>query len=433
MRSILFVTRHTPLPWEDGAGAYLHDLARYLANRGFRVDVLWLQPHQHLRWKKVWRLPSAWDAAVRLHLPGAIRLGRRFVFPAVVWEPLQANTQGRIRRGLSAIGIDLPRRRRGANPLAGTAVKKAGWMSPPSAAERILAQEFVEQIRPDAVIASYAWMCPLFDLPALRGIQRVCLAHDVGWKRAALSAPASGSVAPEMTREDEAGWLQRAEIVISISESDAGEIGALAPDSRVIVAPKALEPRARFADANSQRIVFVGSDNAFNAEGLEWFLRGAWPQIRRDVPGATLDVCGTINRSVKLRPDGVEFHGTVSRLDFYYEQAALAIVPLLRATGLNIKLVEAAAFGRAIVATPNTLVGAPFLRDALVEAGTADEFASAVKHLLLDSDARVAAASRVFAAVHARLEPPVCYGPLASLLGERPEAEVAPAETASLA
>ena len=31
MKKLLIVTRHTPLPWEDGAGAYLHDVARFLA------------------------------------------------------------------------------------------------------------------------------------------------------------------------------------------------------------------------------------------------------------------------------------------------------------------------------------------------------------------------------------------------------------------
>jgi len=433
MRSILFITRHTPLPWEDGAGAYLHDLARYLAGQGFRVDVLWLAPHEHLQWQKVWRLPRAWASSLRLQLPGAIRLGRRFVFPAVVWQPFQARTKGHIRRALSAIGFNLPRRDAGALPRSAPSEKR-GWMAPPSAAELNVVQKFVAQLRPDVVIASYAWMCPVFDLPALGGVLRACLTHDVMWKRAALSVTENaGTTGPEITRLDEEAWLRRASLIIAISESDAGEMRLLAPAARVMVAPKALDPCRPFPDSRNERILFVGSANAFNAEGLEWFLREVWPRIRREAPGATLDVCGTIDRAVALRPEGVVFHGTVSRLDSYYEQAALAIVPLLRATGLNIKLVEAAAFGRAIVATPNTLIGAPFLRDAVVAAESADDFASAVQRFLIDPAARTAAAARTLAAVQARLAPATCYGPLASLLSEPNEPNVPAVRRAGVA
>jgi succinoglycan biosynthesis protein ExoO len=418
---LLIVTRHTPLPWEDGAGAYLHDMARYLAGHGFAVDVLWLEPHDHLRWGRIWRLPGSFDPAVRLHLPEGIRLGRRFVFPGIVWLPFKANLFDRIRRVLKKIGIDPPRRGRATTPAAGgdAGCARRAWMSPPSKAQMDFVQRFSEKHRPDVVIANYAWMCPILDLPGLRSARHACLAHDVAWKRAVLSAPPKEvGAAPEISRQDEAQWLRRAGVIIAISESDAGEMRALAPAATVVIAPKALEARTPFAESGSQGILFVGSDNAFNAEGLEWFLRQVWPEVRRESPGATLDVCGSIDRAVTLRPDGVAFHGMVPSLDAFYRRAAVAIVPLLRATGMNIKLVDAAAFGRAIVATPNTLAGAPFLREAAVVAATPGEFAAAVRRLLADPGARAAAAGRVLAAVRAHLAPGACYGPLAALLGE---------------
>ena len=418
MRSVLIVTRHTPLPWEDGAGAYLHDLARYLAHHGFRVDVLWLAPHDHLRWGKIWRLPPLFDRAVRLHLPEGIRVGRRFLFPKIVWLPFKANLLDRARRGLKVVGVN-PRRRT-ARPVSGAAPARRPWASPPTAAELNIVQQFSRTLRPRAVIASYAWMCPIFDLPALHGARRVCLAHDVGWKRAALSASSSAVVgAPDFTRDDEAAWLRRAEVILAISESDAGELRPLAPAAAVLVAPKALEACIPFAESDSQRLLFVGSGNAFNVEGLEWFILHVWPLVRREVPGATLDVCGSVDRNVTLRAEGVTFHGIVADLRSFYQHAAVVVVPLLRATGLNIKLIDAAAFGRVIVATPTTLVGAPFLRGAAVTAEAAGEFSSAVTRLLRDPGARAAAARRVLAAVGTHLAPDACYGPLADLLHAR--------------
>jgi len=425
MQKLLIVTRHTPLPWEDGAGAYLHDVARFLACAGFRVEMLWLAPHEHLLWQKWWRLPDAFDSSVRLRLPGAIRCGRHYFFPGMVWFPFKARALHRVRRLLEATGLRRPRR--GPPPVTAAGRDRHPWASPPSPGELASVEHFARGFRPAAILASYSWMCPVFQLPSLKGARRACLAHDVGWKRALLSAGRNGdSGAPEISREDETGWLRPAGTIVAISESDAEEFRTLAPEATVLVAPKALEARIPVAESSSRGLLFVGSDNAFNTEGLEWFLHEVWPQVRRDVPDATLDVCGSVNRSVVLRPEGVAFHGMVPGLETYYARAAIAIVPLLRSTGLNIKLVEAAAFGRVIVASPNILVGAPFLRDAAVIAGSAAEFASAVRRLLLDPAARAAAADRALAAVQARLAPGVCYGPLAArLLGERRQTHAA--------
>src|SRR5687768_8222313 len=109
MGSILIVTRHTPLPWDDGAGAYLHDIARFLGHAGFRVDVLWLSPHDRLRSGKIWCLPAAFDPIVRLHLPGAIRCGRHYCFTDTVWDTVRARAIHQLRKLLAFIGLNLRR------------------------------------------------------------------------------------------------------------------------------------------------------------------------------------------------------------------------------------------------------------------------------------------------------------------------------------
>jgi glycosyltransferase involved in cell wall biosynthesis len=418
MQSILIITRHTPLPWEDGAGAYLHDQARFLARRGFRVDVLWLKPHDHLRWKIIWRLPRMFSPSVHLHLPGGLCSGRSYFFPGIVWLPFKARTLNRIRRVLRAVGIN-PRRRR-CEPAAAAADQPA-WNAPPTPEELAMVRRFVARHRPAVAIASYAWMCPLFDLPELRGARFCCLTHDVCWQRSLLTAQqhAGGSGEPQISRADESRWLRRAGLIIAISETDALELRAMAPAAVVVVAPKAMEARTPVPETDSQRLLFVGSDNAFNIEGLEWFLRQVWPRVRRRQPDATLDVCGSIDRSVKLRPAGVLFHGMVDSLDACYRQAAIVVVPLQRATGMNIKLVEAAAFGRVMITTATTLAGAPLLRDAVLVADSPRAFADTVLRLLGDPAARAAMAARALTAVQAQLQPDACYGPLAARLAER--------------
>jgi succinoglycan biosynthesis protein ExoO len=162
--------------------------------------------------------------------------------------------------------------------------------------------------------------------------------------------------------------------------------------------------------------LFVGSGNSFNAEGLGWFLREVWPLLARMLPGTRLDVCGSIDQAMPQRPEGVNFHGNVPDLAPFYREAGVVIVPLLRASGLNIKLVDAAAAGRAIVATSITLVGAPFLRGAVHTADTAANFAAAIHLLLTDTVANRASVTLALAAVRTHLSPVVCYGSLGQRL-----------------
>ena len=415
MTSILIITRHTPLPWEDGAGAYLHDLAAFLARDGFRVEVLWLAPPDHLRWQKSWRLPAAFAASVRLHLPGAIRCGRRYFFPGTIWYPWKARVLHRLRQLLTAVGLSLPRKPTPAAPSA-----PAPWMSPPSPAESAVVAQQVRQLHPDVIIASYAWLCPLFRLPALQSALGVCLTHDVAWHRARLlSVQESPAGVATVTRETEAAWLESASILVAISAADAAELRTLAPAAEVLVAPKACNPPMDLpsdTESASRRVLFVGSGNLFNAGGLDWFLRKVWPDIRATVPGVRLDVCGSIARAVALRPAEVVFHGNVPDLTPFYHAATVVIVPLLHASGLNIKLVEAAAAGRAIVASNVALAGAPFLRDAVHGTDSAAGFATAVRLLLTDGVANTIAAQAALDAVRVHLSPAACYGPLAARL-----------------
>jgi succinoglycan biosynthesis protein ExoO len=412
MSSVLFVTRHTPLPWDDGAGAYLHDVARFLAASGFRVEVLWLAPPDHLRWQKCWRLPAAFAGSVRLLLPGALRCGRRYIFPAMIWYPFKARALHRARQLLTALGFPAPRRPAvtAASPI------ERPWMSPPTEAELALVEKHVRARRPDIVIASYAWLCPILQLPALHSAQHVCLTSDVAWHRARLvAAEAGANVSPTISREDEAGWLRSAQMIIAISAADATELRALAPTATVVVCPKACARSVESPPETvlaSPRLLFVGSGNLFNTAGLTWFLLEVWPAISAAVPGVRLDVCGSIDRAVTLRPAGVFFHGSVPDLAPFYREAGVVIVPLLHASGLNIKLVEAAAAGRAIVASTVTLAGAPFLREAVHRADNAAGFAAALALLLTDPVANRMAAAAALAAVRQHLAPAACYGPL---------------------
>lgn len=419
-RRLLVITRHTPLPWEDGSGAYLFDLLSYLSAHGFRVTIAWTQPHDHLRWRGWWKPPSSFTRVVRLRAPGAWPVAGGLFFPAVYWQPFIARSKHLVKTALIRLGLfdraRLPARRLPEAPhSAGSAPR--GWMDGPDSSELAFVAHALRATRPDVVLANYAWMLPA--IPRSFAGLRACVHSDVAWQRAAHAAPPG--TAPELTAEAEAGLLSAADVIAAISAVDATELTRLAPRARVALAPKsaantALPP----ASADSTRVLFVGSDNAFNVEGLAWFLSEVWPEVMRRVPAARLEVCGSIARACPQPvPATATLHGVVADLTPFYRDAAVVVVPLLRATGLNIKLVEAAGLGRAIVATGATLHGAPFLRDAVAVADTAPAFADSVVRLLQKPAARDALSTQARAAVARALSPDACYAPLSAALGAK--------------
>lgn len=410
---VLFITRHTPLPWEDGSGAYVFDLLRFLRKQGFVVHVAWLEPHAHLRWQGIWALPSDYARTIRLHVPGAIRWGRRLIFPGIYWFPFKAKLLNSVKRLLTALGLF---RRRTAAPDAprtpSVPTSPRSWMDTPNAAETAFAAAMANKLRPDIIIANYPWLTPIIP-PDFAG-HRACLHHDIAWKRSLHQASFSGQP-PEVTAELEAGWLKSVDTVIDISAEDAAETSRLCPAARHVLARKAVSPHP-LPQAPSRRLLFVGSGNNFNAEGLSWFLQNVWPGIRRGQPDASLDVCGSIDRVVQERPEGVVFHGQVPDIVPFYAGAAVVIVPLLHATGLNIKLVDAAAFSRAIITTSVTIQGAPFLQGAVCLADSPVDFAGKTVRLLSSEADRTHLARQALEVVSAQLAPAVTYADLAHAL-----------------
>ncbi len=417
-RRLLVITRHTPLPWEDGAGAYLFDLLAYLSAHGFEVTIAWTQPHDHLRWRGWWKPPSTFTRFVRLRAPGAWPVAGGLFFPAVYWQPFVARSKHAIKTTLIRFGLfdrSGSRARRRAQAPTQIASAPRGWMAKPNAAERAFIAEMIRDARPDVVLANYAWLLPA--IPASFTGLRACVHSDVAWQRAALSAPPDTK--PEFTPEVEAKLLSTADVIAAISATDATELARLAPRARVVLAPKSVAPAPLPpAPAGSTRVLFVGSHNAFNVEGIAWFLASVWPFILRRVPAARLDLCGSIARALpKPLPTGVDDHGPVPDLAPFYREAAVVVVPLLRATGLNIKLVEAAGLGRAVVATETTLKGAPFLREAVALADTASVFADSVVHLIQEPASRDSLSAQARAAVAGALSPNACYARLSAELG----------------
>jgi glycosyltransferase involved in cell wall biosynthesis len=129
-----------------------------------------------------------------------------------------------------------------------------------------------------------------------------------------------------------------------------------------------------------------------NVDGVLWFVQNVLPRIRQEAPGTRLWVVGRDphRRLDTLTDDpGVVVTGWVEDVRPYIDAAALYVVPLRIGGGTRLKVLEAMAMGKAIVATALGCEGFDLVPDQeLVVADTPTEFAAGVLALLQQPERR---------------------------------------------
>ena len=189
---------------------------------------------------------------------------------------------------------------------------------------------------------------------------------------------------------------QRAAMVLACSEDDQRMLRSLCPGVRVMVVPNVVdleryEPRY---DTASHSIIFQGVMDWFpNRDAVEFFVTQIFPLLRREVPDARFIAAGRNPSSEMLARfsglPGVKFTGTVPDIRPYMEQSAICAVPLRIGSGTRLKILEAAAAGKAIVSTRLGAEGLHF--EDGIEIVLVDDpqgFADALKSLLLNPTKR---------------------------------------------
>ncbi len=128
-----------------------------------------------------------------------------------------------------------------------------------------------------------------------------------------------------------------------------------------------------------------------NADGVRWFAREVFPQVRERAPAACLTIVGKnppkdFMQMAEEDPQHMTVTGYVPELEPYFEQAALVVVPVRAGGGMRVRILEAFARGMPAVTTTVGLEGieAEPGKEILVE-DTSQRFADAVVKVLGDA------------------------------------------------
>jgi polysaccharide biosynthesis protein PslH len=168
--------------------------------------------------------------------------------------------------------------------------------------------------------------------------------------------------------------------------------------------------------------IFVGALDYFpNVDAALWFGREVWPEIRRTRPEARFTLVGrrpvpAIRKLAENTP-GICLAADVPDVRVYLRQAAAVLVPLRIARGVQNKILEALAAGKAVIASPQALAGVRARPDRdLLCASSSAEWIEAIDRVLDDAPLRrrLGNAGRAFVEKHHDWQR--CLEPLTDLL-----------------
>jgi polysaccharide biosynthesis protein PslH len=282
-----------------------------------------------------------------------------------------------------------------------------------------------------AALASSSGVARYLRIEELRGVPAVVDLMDVDSQKwldyaSATRGPRAWLYRTEgrRMRRLESGLSDHASALTLVTEAEAEIYRRFRPDGPVHAIPNGVDqdyfrPDPRQAEGGC---VFVGAlDYRPNVDGACWFCREAWPGVLGRSPGTWVSLVGRrpapeVCRLARL--DGVKVIGEVPDVRPFLAAAAVALAPLRIARGVQNKVLEALAMGKAIVASPQALEGLGVVPGVhLLVASTAQEWSDAVAHLLGAPEVRrrLGAEGRRF--VEANHHWDRCLEPLARLLG----------------
>jgi glycosyltransferase involved in cell wall biosynthesis len=190
---------------------------------------------------------------------------------------------------------------------------------------------------------------------------------------------------------------ERAAVALDCSARDLDVLRSLAPQTQFFVVPNVVDVNHYRPDPGREQphtIVFQGGMDWYpNRDAVQFFIAEILPQVRSSFSDVKFIVAGrnppeAFRRQCEATA-GVVFTGTVDDMRSVIARAAISVVPLRIGSGTRLKILEAAAMGKAIVSTSLGAEGLDFRSsDDILIADRAPDFAAAVTTLLADAVAR---------------------------------------------
>jgi glycosyltransferase involved in cell wall biosynthesis len=191
----------------------------------------------------------------------------------------------------------------------------------------------------------------------------------------------------------EADLLPRYSLVLTTSETDAATARRIAPTARIAIYPNAL-PASEIPRTEEDAVVIFSGNFEYhpNIDAVAWLASEVWPEIHRRCPELRLRLVGRGERFIRhLLPSGLEIEitGQIEDARAAIARARFVIAPLRSGSGTRIKILEAWATARPVIATSLAAEGLACRdQEHIVIANTSEAFGTRIAELNADPSRR---------------------------------------------
>jgi glycosyltransferase involved in cell wall biosynthesis len=300
-------------------------------------------------------------------------------------------------------------------PIArsGRAPRRLAWLIgllrglPPWAADcrseeyRSALERLLDEWRPDVVEIHLQVMAQYVDGPARRSIPRILVDYDPAsaWASELLEMSSGPrrlvrQLEVEAWRRYERATRPRFDAIVVFAERDLEAVEPSAGGATLVRVRLAVDvPRPLDHEGSEPpTILFVGGfAHHPNTDAALWLARGIFPRVLERVPEAQLELVGHEpgDEVRRLGQGPVSVHASVPDVTPYLDRAAVVVAPIRIGGSMRMKVLEALAAGKALVATPRAAEGVDATPDVhFVVAASEDQLVDALATLLLDRERR---------------------------------------------
>ncbi|HEX7367748.1 MAG TPA: glycosyltransferase family 4 protein [Pelobium sp.] len=191
----------------------------------------------------------------------------------------------------------------------------------------------------------------------------------------------------------ESSILNNFDAILAISFVDEHFFNSLGYQQNVHTFPVALNLNNYHHDyklSPNKSVGYIGSmDWRPNIEGLDWFLDNVWPNIMQLGSGITFHLAGKNipEHYQDLANEHFLIEGEVENAKEFIARQHVMIVPLLSGSGMRVKIIEAMALGKCIIATSIAAEGINYHHDRdILIADSSDHFYKQILRCFTDKN-----------------------------------------------
>jgi len=270
--------------------------------------------------------------------------------------------------------------------------------------------------RPDIVQIEFhimgQYLSALGNYPA----PRILIQHEPGEesvREIRRSVLARGRIMPQLDllawKRFEGEVIRQVQAVVVFTERDRQAVLKLGEQTPIVQIPlgtEIAEPSSQTGKDEPLSLLFVGNFKHLpNLDAADRLINKIFPQVQSQFPQARLFIVGDhLPANIMRTPnESVTLTGYVPDVRPYIDSATLVVAPLRLGGGMRVKVLEALAAGKPVVASSRAVEGLDLVNgEHVVLAEEDDQFSQSIIQLFGNADKRVllATQARAWAAAH---------------------------------